>query len=159
MADQAAVAALTWGVKQSFRAYVEGAGGSIDVGSGAERTADGAFSFAAAPGGGLTLAADGRPQGRGDFVGDVQFQAHGGMLSVCLADPRLQTGPEGAVVTVADSLTRDRRVILAELDLAAAAREGDEVVIPAKLARDGWQVLGDHYPPMSPLDPVRLRVR
>jgi hypothetical protein len=43
-------ATLEWGLKQSFRAYVEGAGGSIAVGEGTTRTADGAFAFAAAPG-------------------------------------------------------------------------------------------------------------
>jgi hypothetical protein len=54
---------------------------------------------------------------------------------------------------------RDRRVELAQLDLAAATIADDgEWVIPAKLSRDGWQVLGDHYPQSTPLDPVRLKL-
>jgi hypothetical protein len=32
------------------------------------------------------------------------------------------------------------------------------MIIPARLARDGWQVLGDHYPAGTPLDPVRVVV-
>jgi hypothetical protein len=63
------------------------------------------------------------------------------------------------VVTVADTPARDRRVDLAQLDLAAATIADDGAwVIPTKLSRDGWQVLGDHYAPSTPLDPVRVRV-
>ncbi len=154
-------ATLEWGLKQSLRAYVEGAGGSIEIGEGTSRTADGAFVFAAAPGdaGGLTLGADGKPQGTGRFVGEVRCEAHGGMLKVFLADPAVEIGPEGGVLTVAESPGRDSRVALAVLDLDAAATGDDGVVvIPAKVSMDGWRVLPDHYPPMTPLDPVRLRL-
>jgi hypothetical protein len=149
---------LSWGLKQSFRAYVESAGGSIQTAEGAERTADGAFAFLAAEGEGLTLDADGKLQGAGKFVGEVRCEAHGGMLKVFLADPSVEIGPAGAVITVADTPARDRRVELAALDLAAATTADDgALVIPARLARDGWQVLGDHYPASTPLDPVRLK--
>ncbi len=153
-------ATLTWGVKQSFRAYVEGSGGVIEVGEGARRAADGEFVFASAPGAGLRLNADGKPEGAGRFLGEVRCQAHGGMLDVFLADPGVEVGPAGAAVTVADSRTRDRRVELALLDLAAA-KVGDEgeIVIPAKLSKDGWRILGDHYLPSTPLDPLRLKLR
>ena len=153
-------ATLEWGLKQSFRAYVEGAGGSIATGEGTGRTADGAFTFAAAPGdGGLTLSADGKPTGAGRFVGEVRCEAHGGMLKVFMADPAIEIGADGGVLTVADSPGRDSRVELAVLDLGAATTGDDGVlVIPAKVARDGWRVLPDHYPPMTPLDPVRLRL-
>ena len=152
-------AKLSWGLKQSFRAYVEGAGGAIETGDGAQRSADGAFTFPAAPGEGLKLGADGKLEGVGRFVGEVRCEAHGGMLKVFLADPSVEIGPAGAVVAVADSGARDRRVELAQLDLAAATVAEDGAwVIPAKLARDGWQVLGDHYPPSTPLDPVRVRL-
>ncbi|MFN3867463.1 MAG: hypothetical protein ACK4MF_00190, partial [Hyphomicrobiaceae bacterium] len=50
---------------------------------GADRAADGGFVFAVAPGGDLTLDAEGAPVGR--FLGEVSFQAHGGMLAVRLA--------------------------------------------------------------------------
>jgi hypothetical protein len=150
---------LSWGLKQSFRAYVEAAGGAIETAAGAQRTADGAFTFVAAPGEGLKLGADGKPRGVGRFVGEVRCEAHGGMLKVFLADPSVEIGPEGAVLAVADTPARDRRVQLAQLDLAAATTSDDgELVIPAKISRDGWQVLGDHYPPSTPLDPVRLKL-
>jgi hypothetical protein len=161
MTEQSAsgVAALSWGLKQSFRAYVEASGGAIETGEGAVRAADGAFNFAAAPGEGLALGADGKPEGVGRFVGEVRCEAHGGMLKVFLADPSIEIGPAGAIVAVFDTSARDRRVELAVLDLSAATLADDgEMVIPAKLARDGWQVLGDHYPPSTPLDPVRLRL-
>ena len=149
---------LEWGVKQSLRGYVEGAGGSIETGEGVERAADGGFVFRAAPGEGLRLGAGGQPEGVGRFVGEVRFDAHGGMLKMFLADPAVEIGASGAVISVADSAARDRRVELALLDLAAAERgEGGELVIPAKLSKDGWRVLGDHYLPMTPLDPVRVR--
>lgn len=159
MTDQPAsgAARLSWGVKQSFRSYVEGAGGAIATGEGAAREADGAFSFPAASGEGLSLGDDGRPQGVGRFTGEVSFEAWDGMLKVFLADPSLEVGPEAAVLAVADTRGRDRRVALAVLDLAAAELAEDGAwVIPAKVSRDGWQVLGDHYPPSTALDPVRV---
>ena len=139
-ADEAAK--LSWGLKQSFRAYVEGAGGAIETGEGAQRSADGAFTFSAVPGEGLRLGADGKPEGVGRFVGEVRCEAHGGMLKVFLADPSVEIGPAGAIVAVADTRARDRRVELARLDLATATIADDGAwVIPAKLSRDGWQVL------------------
>jgi Htaa len=161
MNDQPAndAAELSWGLKQSFRAYVEGAGGAIETGEGAQRAADGAFTFAAAPGEGLKLGVDGKPEGVGRFLGEVRCEAHGGMLKVFLADPSVEIGPAGAVLAVADTRARDRRVVLAQLDLAAATTTADgELVIPTKLSRDGWQVLGDHYLPATPLDPLRLKL-
>jgi hypothetical protein len=161
MTDQPAkqATALTWGLKQSFRAYVEGAGGVVATAGGAGRTPDGMFIFEAAPGESLALDAEGKPQGVARFVGEVRFEAHGGMLRVFLADPSLEVGPAGAFIAVADTPARDRRVVLAQLDLAAATTSDDgELIMPAKLSRDGWQVLGDHYPASTPLDPVRLNL-
>jgi hypothetical protein len=153
-------ATLEWGLKQSFRAYVEGAGGSIATGEGTTRTADGAFVFGAAPGdAGLTIGPDGKPAGAGRFLGEVRCEAHGGMLKVFLADPAVEIGPDGGVLTVAESPGRDSRIALAVLDLDAATTGDDgALVIPAKVSMDGWRVLPDHYPPMTPLDPVRLRL-
>jgi hypothetical protein len=153
-----ALAKLSWGLKQSFRAYVEGAGGAIETSGGAERADDGTFAFIAESGRGLTLDENGKLQGVARFTGEVRCEAHGGMLKVFLADPSLEIGPTGGVIAVADSHARDHRVELAQLDLAAATIDDDgALVIPAKLARDGWRVLGDHYPPLTPLDPVRLK--
>lgn len=148
---------LRWGVKQSFRGYVEGAGGVIETGAGAVRAPDGGFVFPAAPGEGLRLGAGGAPQGQTKFLGEISFKAHGGMLSVFIADPILEISGADAILTVADHPARDRRLEIARLDLAAMAPgEAGEVVIPASLSMFGCQLLGDHYPVRTPLDPVRL---
>lgn len=153
------VTTLSWGVKQSFRNYVESAGGVIEAGGGAERAADGGFIFAAAPGAGLSLDADGKPVGQGQFLGEARFDAHGGMLKVCLADPIVEISEAGAIITAFDSSARTYRVQIARLDLTAASvGEDGEIVIPAALSMDGIQVLGDHYPLNTALDPVVLRL-
>lgn len=153
-------ATLSWGVKQSFRTYVEAAGGQIETGEGAGRDADGAFTFAAAPGEGLKPGADGKPEGHGRFLGEVRMKAHGGMLSVSLADPDIEIGPAKAAVTVMDrGLRTPRRVEFAALDLTQMTIGDDgEIVIPAALSMDGCQILGDHYPPRTAIDPVRLKL-
>jgi hypothetical protein len=153
------VTALGWGLKQSFRNYVESAGGRIETAAGAARSPDGAFTFTPGPGEGLKLGANGQLEGNGTFLGEVRCEAHGGMLKVFFADPSIEIGPTGATLVVAESPARDRRVELAQLDVAAATSEGaDDVVIPTKLSKDGWRILGDHYSPMTPMDPVRLKL-
>ncbi|MCX7584941.1 HtaA domain-containing protein [Phenylobacterium sp. 58.2.17] len=159
MSDQIKPAAsLQWGVKQSFRNYVGMAGGTTEVGAGAQQTEDGAFVFAAAEGD-LALDAEGKLQGRGGFTGEVKFQAHGGMLSVFLADPAIEVDDKGAALTVADTAKRDYRVEVARLDLAAMTTEpSGEIIIPVGLSIEGSRLLGDHYAPRTELDPVRLRL-
>lgn len=148
------VFALAWGVKQSFRSYVEMSGGQILVEGDAQRSSDGEFFFPAAPGQDLTLPAEG-PAPAGAFLGQVLFEAHGGMLSVKLADPVLEIeGQAGRLILC----NEDRRVAVAQLDLtsARAGAEG-ELLIPAQLTAEGSQVLGDHCPPGTALDPIRLK--
>ena len=131
-------------------------GGAIAVGGGAARTEDGLIAFAAA--GDSDLAVDGGAlSGTGRFTGEVSFQAHGGLLSVALFDPGIEAGADGAALTVADSAARTRRVVFAKLDLAAMAAGPDGAVsLPAVITLDGMFILGDHYPPGTVLDPVRL---
>lgn len=159
MADQPlqSVASLHWGVKQSFRGYVAMMGGVTEVGGPAQIAPDGGFTFAVAPDSDLALGADGGLTGHGRFLGSVRFEAHGGMLKVFLADPALEIGAAGAMLTVADSADRPRRVAVAQLDLAAMTRsDNGEAVIPTTLTMEGCQLLGDHYPPGTVLDPVRV---
>ena len=152
------VTALAWGVKQSFRAYVEMSGGTIAVAAGATRTPDGAIAFTAAAD--SDLAVDGGAlTGTGRFQGEVSFQAHGGMLSVALFDPGIEIGADGAALSVADSAGRTRRVVFAKLDLAEMTAGPDgSVTLPATITLDGMFILGDHYPPGTALDPVRLGI-
>jgi hypothetical protein len=80
------------------------------------------------------------------------------MLNVFLADPAVEIGPAGAVITVADSPARDKRVELALLDLSAATVADGELVAPTKLSKDGWKIMGDHYLPSTPLDTLCLKL-
>lgn len=151
---------LYWGVKESFRNYVEGAGGQIETAEGAARGVDGGFVFGGVPGGELTFSEDGKPEGRLNFIGEVRMTAHGGMLSVSIADPDLEFSRSGAMLAVIDcGLRTPRRVTFAQLDVSQMTT-GDkgEIVIPAALTMDGCQILGDHYSPSTPIDPVRLRL-
>ncbi len=152
-----AVSALHWGVKQSFRGYVAMMGGVTEVDGGVEVAADGGFTFIAAPDSDLRLGHDGVLTGQGRFLGSVRFEAHGGMLKVFLADPALEINGTTASLSVADSAARTRRVEIARLDLSAlVSGEDGERVIPTSLSIDGSFLLGDHYPPTTVLDPVRL---
>ena len=141
------VTALVWGVKQSFRAYVEGSGGTIGAGDGAARADDGAFIFAAAEDSDLAVNA-GALTGTGRFRGRVTFQAHGGLLSVTLVDPWVEAAEGGWVLSIAETATR--RTAIAKL----GALEGD--AMGAVTTLDGMMILGDHYPPGTVLDVVRL---
>ena len=151
-------AALGWGVKESFRGYVEAMGGTISLSGPVERGADGGFVFSPEAGAALTLGADGRPEGQARFCGEVRFDAHGGMLKVSVADPAVEIDAASANLTVADPWAPGRRMAIAKLELAAAVADGGVLVIPAAATLDGMQLLGDHYPPGTALDPVRLRL-
>jgi hypothetical protein len=141
------VARLGWGVKQSFRAYVEGSGGTIEAGDGAQRAADGTFAFDAAADSDLAVAEDGL-SGTGRFRGRLAFRAHGGLLSVTLVDPWVEAAGDGWVLSIAETPTR--RTAIAKL----GALEGG--ALGAVTTLDGMMILGDHYPPGTVLDPVRL---
>jgi hypothetical protein len=155
LAAGARMTALAWGVKASFRAYVIGAGGRIELSGGAAEAGDGGFRFPAAEDLDLTFGDDGRPLGVGRFAGGVAFTAHGGLLSVDFSDPWVEAGPAGAGLSVAD--ITGRRAVIATLDLAQVSVEPDgTVALPAAITLDGMMLIGDHYPPGTVLDPVRL---
>jgi hypothetical protein len=149
------MATLSWGVKQSFRGYMDAAGGTVAVGGGAERAPDGGFLFPGGPESTLARGADGGLQGTGRFEGQVSFNAHGGMLNVVLTDPWVEATDAGLVLSVAAGPAR--RVVVAKLDAAAMPTEADgTLALPAAITLDGMFILGDHYPPGTALDPVRL---
>jgi hypothetical protein len=148
------MATLSWGVKQSFRGYIEAAGGTVAVTGGAVRAPDGGFLFPEGSESTLAQEPDGRLTGVGRFQGEVSFQAHGGMLNVVLTDPWVEATEAGLILSVAAGPTR--RVTFAKLDAAAMTTEADATVLPAAITLDGMFILGDHYPPGTALDPVRL---
>ena len=86
---------LTWGVKASFRSYVEAVGGSIKLSDGASRTEEGAFVFAALPDGDLSIAPDGTATGAMRLQGSITFEAHGGTLKSTLTELGLKACSDG----------------------------------------------------------------
>ena len=144
---------LTWGVKQSFRSYVEMSGGTTTADDGASATEGGEFAFEAAPVSDLAVDADGAVSGTGRFRGRVTFQAHGGMLKVTLTDPWLEQTADGLILTIAETATR--RTPIAKLGVAQRIEDG-ALEFPAAITLDGMMIIGDHYPPGTALDPVRL---
>ena len=150
------VTGLIWGLKESFRNYVEATGGTIVTENGAERSADGSILFTLNASDALKLDADGKPQGQGSFAGKVTFKSHGGMLSIEIADPIVEINDAGARLTVAVEGGADR-IEIAKLDLSAmSAEEANEPLIPAALSMDAYHLLDGQYTPGTALDPVRL---
>lgn len=144
---------LIWGVKHSFRSYVEMSGGSATLVGEASLTEDGRYAFPLADGD-LSLDLDGRPAGGSRFAGGLAFEAHGGLLRVTLSEPGIDTTGEAVVLTVAEG---SRRTSFARLDVDAGVRQPDgSAEIPVRITLDGMMILGDHYPPGTLLDPVRL---
>lgn len=146
---------LTWGVKASFRSYVEAAEGSITVSDGATRTEDGAFTFEAVPGGDLTIAADGSATGSMRFQGTVTFDAHAGMLKSTLSELGLEASDDGLVLTVLEAPMNKSRCAVAKLDVVDVGPD-DAVTLRSEITMDGMYQIADNYPPGTELDPVRL---
>jgi hypothetical protein len=107
-------ATLTWGFKESFRAYIDGS-----IANGEWTVADGAtyetprFGF---PGGaglvsGLPL------EGQVHFPGSVRFTGHGGILDTTIANPVL--------------VFRGDQEALLLLDVSGPTMEGDQVSVTA----------------------------
>ncbi|MFT4677644.1 MAG: hypothetical protein ACI831_001648 [Candidatus Azotimanducaceae bacterium] len=146
---------LTWGVKASFRSYVEAAGGSITLSDGATHAEDGTFVFTAAPGGDLSFAPDGSATGSVRFQGTVTFEAHGGMLKATLTELGLEAGADGLVLTVLEGPMNKGRCVIAELGPVEVGT-GDVITIGTKITIDGLYQIADNYPPGTELDPLIL---
>lgn len=146
---------LSWGVKASFRSYVEAAGGTIDLSDGATRADDGSFVFRAVPGGDLNIASDRSATGAMRFQGKITFDAHGGMLKATLTELGLEVGTDGLVLTALEApLNRDRCAI-ARLRVVEIGPD-DAVTLGAEITLDGMYQIADNYPPGTELDPLRL---
>ena len=146
---------LTWGVKASFRNYVEAAEGSITLNDGATRTEDGTFVFLAQPDGDLSIAADGSATGAMRFQGTVVFEAHGGMLKSTLAELGLEAGENGLVLTVLDAPMNKSRCAVADLGPVEVNSAGG-LTIASRITIDGMYQIADNYPPGTELDPILL---
>ncbi len=146
---------LSWGVKASFRNYVEAAGGSMDLSDGATRAEDGSFVFSAVPGGDLTIASDGSATGSMRFQGKITFDAHGGMLKATLSELGVEVGADGLVLTVLDAPSNQDRCAIAKLSVVEVGPDNG-IILRAEITLDGMYQIADNYPPGTELDPLRL---
>ncbi|GAA2074831.1 hypothetical protein GCM10009821_12180 [Aeromicrobium halocynthiae] len=163
-------ATLTWGVKESFRAYVSGSIANGDWSTeGAASYETPEFRFEAGAG---SLSEDGT-QGDVEFDGALRFTGHGGALAVTLANPVVRFSDADSAVLMLDVTSGDRaaaeagdtstrtttRVPFADLDLAAATRSDASALrledVPATLTEQGHGVF-DSYEAGTVLDPVDL---
>ena len=142
---------LQWAVNTEFRAYVTRAGGTVTGGGAA--TEDGTttrFPLAS-----NNVTAEGT--GSVGYEGSVTFTAHGGALSVTIADPAVRfTGPTSAVLEVTSNSSR---IAVATLDLTGASVSASGGVVtfgaaPATLTADGVAVFGGSYQEGTALAPV-----
>lgn len=135
---------LCWPVRQSFVAYIERAGGSIEVSG--EATRDGAmFTF---PGSAPT-------RERWEFRGIASFVAHGGMLAVHLIDPEIAFDSEVGVLSVAtEQRGGGRRLPIARI----LDRHSADGVTRAdvRLTLHGSRLFGDVYNPGDLMEPVEV---
>ncbi len=152
-----------WGVRESFRAYIEGpGGGAITTGDGATRNEDGSFRFP-------VLGGELDPEsgfGEVQLDGTVHFTAHGGVLDITVADPRLEITATGSTL-YADAKSQPMgggEPIDDHRDLAVLATDDVEPTlgpatvewsaIPATLTEAGAPVF--NYDAGTEMDPVSL---
>ena len=146
---------LIWGVKESFRQYVEAAEGSITVADGAGRNEDGTFVFEAIEGGNFATAADGTASGIQEFLGTVVFEAHGGMLKSVISGLAIESGPEGTTLSALESPLNESRCHIAKLGHLEDSEDG-VLRFSAEITLDGMFQIADNYPPGTILDDVTL---
>lgn len=147
---------MHWGVKASFRSYVEAAEGTITLTDGATRAEDGTFVFGAVPGGDLSIAADGTASGSTRFQGTVAFEAHGGMLKSTLTELAVEATADGMVLTALQAPMNSSRCAIAKLGPPEVGADG-AVTLGAVITLDGMFQIADNYPPGTVIDPVHLR--
>ncbi|NEA48578.1 hypothetical protein G3I35_20485, partial [Streptomyces sp. SID10815] len=162
---------LTWGVKESFRAYVVGpiAKGAVTASGGAAQAAgNGAFTFTGATGtydteaGKLTAAV----KGAVNFKGHKGEGAKGGYgLDLTLGNVRAAlSGGTGALTADVTSLgVTSKAVVLADLKAPSGGLTAKDDVITldkvrATLTGAGAKAFSGFYPKGTALDPVSLSV-
>lgn len=158
---------VDWGVKASFRNYINGpiAHGTVTVAGGVTANDDGTYAFPVVdgewdPAGSSTI----------ELGGSVRFTGHdsgsGPQLDLTITDPRVVIDPEGSTL-VADVVSRGLSsgslatfddVVLADLQTGDRVRAlGDALTlteVPAALTAEGVPAFADFYPEGSALDPI-----
>jgi hypothetical protein len=157
---------LTWGVKESFRAYISGS-----IANGSWETTDGADyetpEFAWSDGTGSYDPATGT--GSVSFTGTVHFTGHDGVLDLTLANPTIEFEGGGSAALLLDARSNDMEGEVAvdaqqewvgEIDLGAdpAVTDGriDAAELPTTLTNSGAAAFAGFYQAGVDLDPVSL---
>jgi len=160
-------AELTWGFKDTFRAYIDGS-----IANGEWTVADGAtyetpyFGFAGE--GGRVDPRD--PNGSVDFAGSVRFTGHGGVLDTTIADPVLVLRGDGTGMilldvsgpTMAGDPVDEREVPFATVDLGGQDFSVVEGILtienaPTTLTAEGSAAF-PNYPAGEALDPITATI-
>ncbi|HEX4751289.1 MAG TPA: HtaA domain-containing protein [Solirubrobacterales bacterium] len=162
---------LDWGVKESFRSYIETMAleGQIDLAEGATEADDGTYRFPLVSGGYEATGQSLEVQAEGSVRFSAYYAFGGGtpVLDITIKDPRVVLeGGEGKLF--ADVITRNGSLELedhpntelAELDPSGVTpvEAGQAVTwtsIPAVLTAEGEPVFGN-YPAGEELDPVTV---
>jgi hypothetical protein len=163
---------LTWGVKESFRAYISGtiAKGSWEPIGGATYATP-TFGWSGATGEFDPAALAGSVR----FAGGVHFTGHDGLLDTTVANPTLQFAGDGTGTLLLDltNLSMDDalagntgnvqtlgQVPLVALDLAAAPLQTDAdavtvtgTAVPTTITAEGYAAFGS-YEPGTAFDPA-----
>jgi hypothetical protein len=158
------VGGADWGLKESFRNYIEGsiAHGTITVADGASRNPDGSFHFPLASG-------SYDPTTKSTFArfgGSVHFSGHDGQLELDVSDVAVEITPSGATAfadVTSKSLSDGKSVDFPNVELAALDLAGVDPVdnagttewstIPAQLTEAGAPAFSGFYSPGQELDP------
>lgn len=142
MSDGARVQ-LEWGIKASFRDYLQALPDAREEHEGVE-VRDGEYVF------------PGRADDALQFTGRVHLSGHGGVLDVILADPAIEATDDGLVLTADIGGTRQALARLLDApgidELVASGGEVADVALTIHGA--GW--LGGVYAPWTRVDPIRV---
>ena len=152
VAREVSGATFEWGVKASFRSYIEGsiAKGSYDIGWG---YGSGSYNTD-------------ENRGRVGFGGSAHFTGHGGQLDLTISNPRVQIYSSGSAVLIANVSSKGyasnpgidaNGVALANLSLPAASVSGDTIAwygASATLTEAGAAAFSGFYSAGDALDPV-----
>lgn len=139
--NRADAAVLVWGVRPSFRTYIEAVGGTITFEGGAMQLAD---SF------GFLITGQGE-DGSVSTRGAVRIRAHDGLLDVTLREPGLIPADGAEALTIASPEPGESLIV----GLASERRIGAAETEPFLLHADAV-TLFDTYPSGTVLDPVRF---
>ncbi|MGO2111014.1 MAG: HtaA domain-containing protein [Pseudoclavibacter sp.] len=158
--------ALSWGVKESFRAYISGsiANGSWETSDGAAyETPDFLWSGAA----GRFDPATGT--GAVSFTGTLHFTGHDGVLDLTLANPTIEFDGQGGAALLLDARSSDMEGEVAvdaeqewvgdiSVDQDLASADGELMIseAPTTLTNSGASAFAGFYEAGVELDPLTL---